>query len=174
MPWGLALVGGADRGGPRGDVEDLEGSAGPLGGADGGHRGRRPSEAAAGSAGRCHVTISSGGAQRRRPWPLRCPHGSRLLVFCPLGRRGRAPPRFSYCSPAAAGSALGSAAPAAACAPETQANASWPAPGSPALRAEVAWLPRTPAGGVVNGSILKSQTACSDRTFQHLTGAARE
>lgn len=31
------------------------------------------------------------GAQWRRPWPLRCPHGSRLLVLCPLsgGAAGR-------------------------------------------------------------------------------------
>lgn len=169
MPWGLALVGGADRGGPRGDVEDLESSAGPFGGADGGHRGRRASEAAAGSAGRCHVTISSGGG------PVAAALASPVSAWFPSPgplssqwRRGRAPPRFSYCSPAAAGWALGSAAPAAACALETQANPSWPARGSPALRAEVAWLPRTHAAGVVSGSVFKSQT------FQPLTRAARK
>lgn len=43
-----------------GNVEEFEGSAGPLGAADGGHGGRRASEAAAGPAGRCHVTASSG------------------------------------------------------------------------------------------------------------------
>lgn len=54
---GPRLVGGGAR---RGDVEEIEAGAGPLGGADGGHRGWRASEPAAGPAGRCHVTVSSG------------------------------------------------------------------------------------------------------------------
>lgn len=43
-----------------GNVEELEGGAGPLGAADGSHGGRRASEAAAGPAGRCHMTAPSG------------------------------------------------------------------------------------------------------------------
>lgn len=54
---GPRVVGGGAR---RGDVEEIEAGAGPLGGADGGHRGWRASQPAAGPAGRCHVTVSSG------------------------------------------------------------------------------------------------------------------
>lgn len=56
---GPRASGRGGQGSPRGDVEELEDGAGPLGGADGGHRGRRACETAAGPAGRCHVIVSS-------------------------------------------------------------------------------------------------------------------
>lgn len=56
---GPRASGRGGQGSPRGDVEELEDGAGPLGGADGGYRGRRACETAAGPAGRCHVIVSS-------------------------------------------------------------------------------------------------------------------
>nr|XP_033696930.1 uncharacterized protein LOC109548705 isoform X1 [Tursiops truncatus] len=52
--WG---TGSGGRGGRRWNVGELEGGAGPLGGADGGHRGGRAYEAAAGPAGAVLSTL---------------------------------------------------------------------------------------------------------------------
>lgn len=83
-PWGLARVGGGGRGAPRGDVEELEDGAGPLGGADGGHRGRRACETATGPAGRCHVTVSSAAHAAAASVSLVSPSGSSLLLVFSL------------------------------------------------------------------------------------------
>lgn len=84
-PWAWG-TGSGGRGGRRWNVGELEGGAGPLGGADGGHRGGRAYEAAAGPAGRCHVPAPSGPRGGGGLGP-----GVRLRV-APL------PPRLSFLS----------------------------------------------------------------------------
>lgn len=92
-----------------GNVEEFEGSAGPLGAADGGHGGRRASEAAAGPAGRCHVTASSGAPSPQlslRAWragrAARARSGFRLLSPATRPKAG-AEASGQGCSPVRAG-----------------------------------------------------------------------
>lgn len=89
-----------------GNVEEFEGSAGPFGAADGGHGGRRASEAAAGPAGRCHVTASSGARS-----PQLSPRAWRS------GRAARARTGFRLLSPATRPKA-GAEASGQGCSPE--------------------------------------------------------
>lgn len=83
---------GGGRGGRLGDVQELQGGAGPLGAADGGHGDRRAPEATVGPAGRRHVTVSSGARAR---WPA---------VLWGGGRRG---PPGAPLGPCWAGAARG-------------------------------------------------------------------
>lgn len=130
----------------RGDVDAIEAGAGPLSGTDGGHRGWRASEPAAGPAGRCHVMVSSG--------PGDCGLGvsalrvvsrwSRsFLLSLPLPRGGAAQRPPAHHPPRSRPGALH---PPGRVRPRGAGHPPASAPGSPARRVEV-WLPRTHARG---------------------------